>query len=414
VIKFSDVKPEFVHFCRDLGAPYTGTGAIPRLCVALAAALFNAAQQQYDFGLPPFYSQEWKKGADGNSSHFVSGLPPNHQAAAHAARLLDGDASTKEFLCEIHSFRRNLANTNHLLVGGGTAKNPASPSVFVDSDGSITINDSGEISKLDFSHDSIIVTVSTGYKYFYDREAVLEPSVTRDARHPYISRGAKDLDGRPSEQWHGGEPRSSLPACYKGSTFDRGKTAEHQLGRAQEGGRRELVISADRKDLPTAIHSRHRSPIPGGQSLQQAPTPGRNLRDVWTIPTQPYKEAHFATFPERLIEPCILAGTSERGCCPKCGAPWVRILERGTVNLSNAAKAGTDIEGKGHPSSQVRDNHDVRDGPTALVTTLGWRPGCACNAPPGVHPEDLDVIRSPLCRGQDREDPTLEVGRAGY
>ena len=36
---------------------------------------------------------------------------------------------------------------------------------------------------------------------------------------------------------------------------------------------------------------------------------GRNKRDVWTVTTKPYKEAHFATFPPDLIEPCILAGS---------------------------------------------------------------------------------------------------------
>lgn len=35
----------------------------------------------------------------------------------------------------------------------------------------------------------------------------------------------------------------------------------------------------------------------------------KNKRDVWTINTQPYKDAHFATFPTKLIEPCILAGS---------------------------------------------------------------------------------------------------------
>lgn len=39
----------------------------------------------------------------------------------------------------------------------------------------------------------------------------------------------------------------------------------------------------------------------------------RNKRDVWDINVQPTKEAHFATFPERLIEPCILAGCREDG-----------------------------------------------------------------------------------------------------
>jgi len=36
---------------------------------------------------------------------------------------------------------------------------------------------------------------------------------------------------------------------------------------------------------------------------------GRNRRSVWTIATQPYPEAHFATFPEDLVKPCILAGS---------------------------------------------------------------------------------------------------------
>jgi len=40
---------------------------------------------------------------------------------------------------------------------------------------------------------------------------------------------------------------------------------------------------------------------------------GRNRRSVWTIPTQPYSEAHYATFPHRLVEPCIMAG------CPPGG-----------------------------------------------------------------------------------------------
>jgi DNA modification methylase len=35
---------------------------------------------------------------------------------------------------------------------------------------------------------------------------------------------------------------------------------------------------------------------------------GRNKRSVWTVATRPYPEAHFATFPPDLVEPCILAG----------------------------------------------------------------------------------------------------------
>jgi DNA modification methylase/transcriptional regulator with XRE-family HTH domain len=52
----------------------------------------------------------------------------------------------------------------------------------------------------------------------------------------------------------------------------------------------------------------------------------RNRRSVWTIATEPYPEAHFATFPEALVVPCVLAGTSEAGACAACGAPWERVV----------------------------------------------------------------------------------------
>ena len=54
---------------------------------------------------------------------------------------------------------------------------------------------------------------------------------------------------------------------------------------------------------------------------------GANKRTVWSIATQPYSGAHFATYPEKLVEPCILAGTSERGVCGECLAPWERVVE---------------------------------------------------------------------------------------
>ncbi|MGI0128729.1 MAG: DNA methyltransferase [Thermoplasmata archaeon] len=51
---------------------------------------------------------------------------------------------------------------------------------------------------------------------------------------------------------------------------------------------------------------------------------GRNLRSVWSLATQPYSGAHFATFPESLPDICIRAGTSERGACAICGTPYFR------------------------------------------------------------------------------------------
>jgi DNA modification methylase len=65
-------------------------------------------------------------------------------------------------------------------------------------------------------------------------------------------------------------------------------------------------MSSGRFDL---AHGEKRPRAERGYPL---PNPlGRNKRSVWTIPTQPYKGAHFATFPEKLVEPCILAGSKK-------------------------------------------------------------------------------------------------------
>jgi DNA modification methylase len=48
----------------------------------------------------------------------------------------------------------------------------------------------------------------------------------------------------------------------------------------------------------------------GERSGENVPE-GRNKRDVWTVTKQPFKGAHFACFPQKLIEPCILAGSRE-------------------------------------------------------------------------------------------------------
>jgi DNA modification methylase len=51
----------------------------------------------------------------------------------------------------------------------------------------------------------------------------------------------------------------------------------------------------------------------------------RNKRTVWTVPTMPYAGAHFATMPEKLVEPCILAG------CPLGGLVLDPFVGSGTV-----------------------------------------------------------------------------------
>ena len=62
----------------------------------------------------------------------------------------------------------------------------------------------------------------------------------------------------------------------------------------------------------------------------------KNKRSVWTVTTKPYKDAHFATFPHDLIEPCVLAG------CPRDGLvldPFAGSGTTGQVALAHNRKA---------------------------------------------------------------------------
>ena len=106
----------------------------------------------------------------------------------------------------------------------------------------------------------------------------------------------------------------------------------------------------------------------------------RNKRTVWTIPTKPFKEAHFATFPEKLVEPCILAGTSERGYCPGCGKPWERQTDKPHVG-DNSNKRGNNREG-----TNKNKNHFLALPPSGAgrtqYKTIGWLPSCSCSLDP--------------------------------
>ena len=101
---------------------------------------------------------------------------------------------------------------------------------------------------------------------------------------------------------------------------------------------------------------------------------GRNKRSVWTIATHPYPEAHFATFPPELPEICIKAGTSAKGCCAKCGAPWGREIEQ--INRGGKRIDDTLTEG----ATRNRMGGQKEWDSYTPAKTLGWSPSCSCNA----------------------------------
>lgn len=103
---------------------------------------------------------------------------------------------------------------------------------------------------------------------------------------------------------------------------------------------------------------------------------GRNKRSVWEIATAPFSSAHFATFPPALIEPCILAGCPKE-CCARCGAPWVREVERTAMVIDRSNRT--------HDRGQTRSSGTMIKPPTSK--TLGWLPSCSCtgtNSTPGT------------------------------
>ena len=126
-----------------------------------------------------------------------------------------------------------------------------------------------------------IFLLAKSERYFYDHEAVKEPV--------------------------------SVPDWDNGTRVFGGKNKAGANARHGERTTGRLAVRADRKELASPTYERHRSAIPGGQSLQAEPNGLRNLRNVWTVSTKPFSEAHFATFPPALIEPCIKAGCPEGG-----------------------------------------------------------------------------------------------------
>ena len=128
--------------------------------------------------------------------------------------------------------------------------------------------------------------LSKSPRYYYDQDAIKEPVALSS-----ITRMAQDLEQQ------------------RGSDRVPGKS----------NGPMKAVRS--KRDSFKRDDSKREQPIPG-QSLgthrpdreeSAWPLDTRNKRSVWTVPTQGFKGAHFATFPPDLIRPCILAGAPRGG-----------------------------------------------------------------------------------------------------
>ncbi len=102
----------------------------------------------------------------------------------------------------------------------------------------------------------------------------------------------------------------------------------------------------------------------------------KNARSVWTVPTSGYPGAHFATFPEKLVERMLLAGCPER-VCGTCGKPRERIVERGESTWDARKSNGAPMR---YGYSQAESAHVGR----ADTETVGWSDCGHDNSQPGV------------------------------
>lgn len=100
----------------------------------------------------------------------------------------------------------------------------------------------------------------------------------------------------------------------------------------------------------------------------------RNKRSVWTIITKPFKEAHFATFPEELIIPMVNAGCPEF-ICKKCGMARNIILKNIQKQHSIGATSGQYWKMRNFKGDNTVKNMSVKIGLTDCGCNAGWTPG---------------------------------------
>lgn len=117
----------------------------------------------------------------------------------------------------------------------------------------------------------------------------------------------------------------------------------------------------------------------------------KNKRSVWTVTTKPFKEAHFATFPQDLVEPCIKAGTSEVGCCSVCGSPHKRMVERKRIARNELPE--DDIRYRPNTYSGAYDGINGKgDAGFTHTETVGWEKSCECESSEVVPCTVLDIF----------------------
>jgi site-specific DNA-methyltransferase (adenine-specific) len=159
-----------------------------------------------------------------------------------------------------------------------------------------------------------IFLLSKSARYWYDAEAIKEPRTT--TRQDLLAFGDRPDVGYTGHMQD--RKRAKVPAGW--DTVDHGRAGN---GRFTDRQRKAAAVSSEAsqrrmagfKDRWDASEDNGTAPLT------------RNARSVWTIATQGFSGAHFATFPEELARRCIMAG------CPRGGTVLDPFAGAGTVGL---------------------------------------------------------------------------------
>jgi DNA modification methylase len=192
------------------------------------------------------------------------------------------------------------------------------------------------------AHESIFL-LTKNERYYFDMEAVRVPSAASTLARDEYSRITKGKDGAYAVAHDHETPSDPGGRHLRTNDFF---TASLD------------VLIEHHEDYLAHLRSVRDK---GGLLLSE----GGNPLAFWQA-TKSFSGAHFATWPPRLVEPMIKASTSEKGCCPACGAPWVRMLE--TV--------GKLISGNPRGERAVNGPAIYRN----VTEYQGFSPSCSCNA----------------------------------
>ncbi len=100
----------------------------------------------------------------------------------------------------------------------------------------------------------------------------------------------------------------------------------------------------------------------------------RNKRSVWRTSVASFRGKHYATFPMKLIEPCVQAGTSEKGCCVICGTPWERIFEKIEVEINKTTgRRSTESVNIFPEEIEAKKEYQLQ------LIEKGWEKQCKCD-----------------------------------